>query len=144
MNAMLRAQAINQDTSLVDLLLQRIKTLEKETGIARTIFAACPNSMVVIKAALRSAKRNNAPIKFAATLNQVDLDGGYTGFTPRQFVKTIRLEAHAIQFKGPVIVAIDHGGPWLKDKHRTEKWSYEETMAAIKRLSRVRSTRVMI
>lgn len=130
---MLRAQAINQDTSLVDLLLQRIKTLEKETGIARTIFAACPNSMVVIKAALRSAKRNNAPIKFAATLNQVDLDGGYTGFTPRQFVKTIRLEAHAIQFKGPVIVAIDHGGPWLKDKHRTEKWSYEETMAAIKK-----------
>ena len=41
-------------------LLQRIAELERETGIRRTLFAACPNSTAVIKAAFRAAKRNNA------------------------------------------------------------------------------------
>lgn len=121
------------DVSLMDDLLVQIARLKKETGIARTIFAACPNSMTVIRAALRSAKRNNAPIKFAATLNQVDIDGGYTGLTPREFVKTIRQEADAIHFTGPIIIAIDHGGPWLKDKQAKERWSYNDAMAAVKR-----------
>ena len=89
--------------------------------------------MAVIKASLRSAKRNNAPIKFAATLNQVDLDGGYTGFDQYEFVKTIRQEAEVINFTGPVIIAVDHGGPWLKDKHYREKWRYEDSMNAVKR-----------
>ena len=55
-------------------LLQRIAELERETGIRRTLFAACPNSTAVIKAAFRAAKRNNAPIYFAATLNQIDCE----------------------------------------------------------------------
>jgi D-tagatose-1,6-bisphosphate aldolase subunit GatZ/KbaZ len=121
------------DVSLMEQLLRKIDKLKKETGISRTIFAACPNSMAVIRASLRSAKRNNAPIKFAATLNQVDTDGGYTGLTPGEFVKTIRQEADAIHFTGPIIIAIDHGGPWLKDKHAKERWSYNDTMAAVKR-----------
>lgn len=133
MNQHLREQAARQDLSLMDFILQQIKVLKKETGVSRTIFAACPNSSAVIKASLRSAKRNNAPIKFAATLNQVDLDGGYTGLTPAQFVKTIRQEAAAIHFTGPVIVAIDHGGPWLKDLHTREKWSYADSMLAVKK-----------
>ena len=121
------------DASLMERLLRKIVELKRETGISRTIFAACPNSMAVIRASLRSAKRNNAPIKFAATLNQVDLDGGYTGLTPREFVQTIRQEAKAIHFTGPIIIAIDHGGPWLKDKHNKERWSYDDTMAAVKK-----------
>jgi D-tagatose-1,6-bisphosphate aldolase subunit GatZ/KbaZ len=133
MNQSLRELAVSQNLSLMDFILQRIKNMKDETGVPRTIFAACPNSSAVIKAALRSAKRNNAPIKFAATLNQVDLDGGYTGLTQSQFVKTIRQEAEAIHFTGPVIIAIDHGGPWLKDVHAREKWSYENTLAAVKR-----------
>jgi tagatose-1,6-bisphosphate aldolase non-catalytic subunit AgaZ/GatZ len=133
MNQHLREQAARHDLSLMDFILQKIKLLKKETGVSRTIFAACPNSSAVIKASLRSAKRNNAPIKFAATLNQVDLDGGYTGLTPAQFVKTIRQEAAAIHFTGPVIVAIDHGGPWLKDLQTREKWSYDDSMLAVKK-----------
>jgi D-tagatose-1,6-bisphosphate aldolase subunit GatZ/KbaZ len=133
MNRHLREQAASQDLSLMDLILKKISIIKNSTGIPRTIFAACPNSYAVIKASLRSAKRNNAPIKFAATLNQVDLDGGYTGLTQKQFVKTIRQEAKAIHFTGPVIIAIDHGGPWLKDLHTREKWSYEESMNAVKR-----------
>ena len=63
-------------------LLQAIARIEARTGIPRTIFAACPNSTAVVRAAFRAAKRNNAPIYFAATLNQIDCDGGYTGLTP--------------------------------------------------------------
>ena len=69
--------------SKTEYLLERIRELKVETGIPRTLFAACPNSLAVIKSSLRAAKRNNAPIKFAATLNQVDQDGGYTGMTQK-------------------------------------------------------------
>ncbi|MBQ6082648.1 MAG: class II D-tagatose-bisphosphate aldolase, non-catalytic subunit [Bacteroidales bacterium] len=114
-------------------LLQRIDQLQKETGIPRTIFAACPNSPTVIRASLRAAKRNNAPIYFAATLNQIDCDGGYTGMTQEAFVRTVRFETERVNFTGPVIIAIDHGGPWLKDRQRTEKWSTEDAMNGVKK-----------
>ena len=109
-------------------LLHRIDQLERETGVRRTIFAACPNSPSVIRASLRAAKRNNAPIYFAATLNQVDCDGGYTGMTQEQFTRLVRFETERVHFTGPVIIAIDHGGPWLKDRQRTEKWSVQDAM----------------
>ena len=92
-------------------LLKRIDELQNQTGVRRTIFAACPNSPAVITASLRAAKRNNAPIYFAATLNQVDCDGGYTGMTQEAFVRTVRFETERVNFTGPVIIAIDHGGP---------------------------------
>jgi len=133
MNKELRRRADVAGLPLMDYLLLRIKELEASTSVKRTIFAACPNSHAVIKAALRAAKRNNAPIKFAATLNQVDTDLGYTGLTQKDFVKTIREEARKINFLGPVIIAVDHGGPWLKDKHRNEEWSFEETSNAVKK-----------
>jgi D-tagatose-1,6-bisphosphate aldolase subunit GatZ/KbaZ len=132
MNHLLRTRAESEGLPLMDYILKRLRTIEKETGINHTIFAACPNSSAVIKAALRAAKRCDAPIKFAATLNQVDMDGGYTGLNQEQFVKTIRAEARKINLESPVIIAIDHGGPWLKDLHNREKWSFEKTMNAVK------------
>ena len=114
-------------------LLHRIDELKKQTGVPRTIFAACPNSPTVIRASIRAAKRNNAPIYFAATLNQVDCDGGYTGMTQEVFTRTVRFEVERYNFTGPVIVAIDHGGPWLKDKQRTEKWSVKDAMDGVKK-----------
>lgn len=133
MNKNLRASAREQDMSLLEYILKEIKEINVETGVNRTIFAACPNSIAVMKASLHSAKRCNAPIKFATTLNQVDLDGGYTGFTPKQFVSKIRQLSKAIGLEVPVLVAIDHGGPWLKDRHRKEGLSYEETMEQVKK-----------
>lgn len=132
MNRTLRERAAKEGMPVMDYILKRIKELESESGVKRTIFAACPNSLSVIRAALKSAKRCNAPIKFAATLNQVDVDGGYTGLNHDDFVKTIRLQAQNLNLSSPVIVAIDHGGPWLKDIHNREKWSYERTMSAVK------------
>ena len=113
--------------------LHRIEELKAQTGVPRTIFAACPNSPSVIRAALRAAKRNNAPIYFAATLNQVDCDGGYTGMTQEVFTRLVRFETERVHFTGPVIIAIDHGGPWLKDCQRTERWSVEDAMNGVKK-----------
>lgn len=89
--------------------------------------------MAVTKAAFRAARRNNAPIYFAATLNQIDVDGGYTGMTPADFVRMARLEAEAIHYTGTTVIAIDHGGPWLKDRQAVERWSPEEAMNGVKR-----------
>jgi D-tagatose-1,6-bisphosphate aldolase subunit GatZ/KbaZ len=133
MNKQLRDRASSEGVPLMDFILKRISALESQTGVKRTIFAACPNSMSVIRSALKSAKRCNAPIKFATTLNQVDLDGGYTGLTPSEFVRTIRLQAQSLNVTSPIIIAIDHGGPWLKDLHRNENWSYTNTMSAVKK-----------
>ena len=98
-----------------------------------TLLAVCPNSPAVIKAAFRAAKRNNAPILFAATLNQVDCDGGYTGMTQEDFVRVMKVEAKRNNYTGPFIAAIDHGGPWLKDIQTLEKWPYEKAMEAVKK-----------
>ena len=133
MNKELRKRASEANTSLLEYILQRIVELKKETGVNRTIFAACPNSISVIKASLRSAKRANAPIKFAATLNQVDTDRGYTNMNQGEFVKTIKEQARLINFTGPVIVAVDHGGPWLKDIQKTENWPLDKAMDWVKK-----------
>jgi D-tagatose-1,6-bisphosphate aldolase subunit GatZ/KbaZ len=132
MNRELRERAASAGIPLMDYILKKIGDLESLTGVKRTIFAACPNSISVIIAALKSAKRCNAPVKFATTLNQVDTDGGYTGFTPRDFVRIVRLHARSLNVTSPVIIAIDHGGPWLKDAQRIEEWPFSKTMSAVK------------
>lgn len=119
--------------ALTEDILNQITALEKQTGVKRTLFAVCPNSGSVIKAAFRAAKRNNAPIKFAATLNQVDSDGGYTGLTQKEFIKLLKIEADSVNFTGPCIAAIDHGGPWLKDIQSIERWSTERAMNGVKK-----------
>lgn len=96
------------------------------------LLAVCPNSEAVTRAAVEAAKEADAPLLFAATLNQVDIDGGYTGWTPQELVDLARAEAGRVGFEGPVAVCLDHGGPWLKDRHTTEDLSYDETMAAVK------------
>jgi tagatose-1,6-bisphosphate aldolase non-catalytic subunit AgaZ/GatZ len=98
-----------------------------------TLLAVCPNSPAVIKAAFRAAKRNNAPILFAATLNQVDCDGGYTGMTQEDFVRVMKVEAARNHYTGPFLACIDHGGPWLKDIQTLEMWPYEKAMEGVKR-----------
>jgi len=117
---------------LVEHILFRVKEEKEKSGISRTLFAVCPNSISVIKAALNSAKRCNAPVKFAATLNQVDSNRGYTGMNQFEFVKVIEQEAASLAISGPVMVALDHGGPWLKDEHRLKNMTFDETMALVK------------
>lgn len=114
-------------------LLKKISELESATGVKRTVLAVCPNSTAVIRASFRAAKRNNAPVCFAATLNQIDTDGGYTGLTQAEFTKILEQEAAAVNYDGIYIVAVDHGGPWLKDIQAKERWSLEKAMDAVKK-----------
>jgi tagatose-1,6-bisphosphate aldolase non-catalytic subunit AgaZ/GatZ len=97
-----------------------------------TLLAVCPNSEAVLEAAVKAASLNHAPMLFAATLNQVDTDGGYTGWTPKEFVKKIHYFASKFAWNGPLYPCLDHGGPWLKDRHTLDKLSLDETMNRIK------------
>lgn len=109
-----------------------ITTFIEKDNLKKTLFAVCPNSEAVTRAALQAAKEANAPILFAATLNQVDRDGGYTGLTPKELTNFISEYAKKIDLQSPVYTCLDHGGPWLKDKHSTEKYSFEKSMAEVK------------
>lgn len=124
---------MNNDTPKLRKLLDRVQELTAQGHRPMTLLAVCPNSPAVIKAAFRAAKRNNAPIMFAATLNQVDNDGGYTGMTQEDFVRVMKVEAKRNNYTGPYLAAIDHGGPWLKDIQTTEMWPYDKAMEGVKR-----------
>jgi D-tagatose-1,6-bisphosphate aldolase subunit GatZ/KbaZ len=112
-------------------LIARIIQLRRQ-GIQVTLLAACPNSAAVLEAAVKVAADNNMPMLFAATLNQVDRDGGYTGWTPTRFVEEIKGYAAKYSWDGPLYPCLDHGGPWLKDLHTLERLSLDQTMDEVK------------
>ncbi len=97
-----------------------------------TLLAVCPNSEAVLEAAVKAASINHAPMLFAATLNQVDIDGGYTGWTTKEFVQKIHYFASKYAWDGALYPCLDHGGPWLKDRHTLERLSLDETMNQVK------------
>lgn len=101
-------------------------------GVHITLLAVCPNSDAVLEAAVKAAKDYKTPMLFAATLNQVDRDGGYTGWTPHLFVARMRELAAKYGCESPLYPCLDHGGPWLKDTHTRDRLSLEQTMAEVK------------
>lgn len=114
-------------------MIERMIELREEQNLALCLLAVCPNSDAVLEAAVKAAGRNHTPMLFAATLNQVDLDGGYTGWKPADFVA--RLDAYAQKYevdRTNLMPCLDHGGPWLKDIHTLNRLSYEQTLAAVK------------
>jgi len=105
----------------------------RRTGRARmTLLAACPNSAAVLEAGVKVAAENNTPMLFAATLNQVDRDGGYTGWTPAAFVRELEAYRDKYHCQSPLYPCLDHGGPWLKDLHTRQGLTLDETMAELK------------
>jgi len=93
--------------------------------VQHTLLAVCPNSEVVTRAALQAAQQARAPLLFAATLNQVDRDGGYTGWTPDAFARFVNREVERLVVDVPVVLGLDHGGPWKKDHHVHQDLDYE-------------------
>jgi D-tagatose-1,6-bisphosphate aldolase subunit GatZ/KbaZ len=69
---------------------------------------------------------------FAATLNQMDRDGGYTGWTPEDYVTRLRVLAENHSCDYPLYACLDHGGPWLKDAHASAGLGLDEAMAEVK------------
>jgi len=115
-----------------DAILRALRESFADGGPVPTVLAICPNSEAVVKASMLAAREAEAPLFFAATLNQVDLDGGYTGWTQQKFVALARELAAAAGYPGPVVVGLDHGGPWLKDVQTREQWPLERAMQGVK------------
>jgi tagatose-1,6-bisphosphate aldolase non-catalytic subunit AgaZ/GatZ len=104
----------------------------RAAGVQLTLLAACPNSDAVLEAAVKVAAANNMPMLFAATLNQVDRDGGYTGWTAQSFVKRMEEFATKHRCASPLYPCLDHGGPWLKDVHAIQGLDLDECMSEVK------------
>ena len=115
----------------VDAIVRQLIAL-RASGTQITLLAVCPNSDAVLEAAVKVAARNNMPMLFAATLNQVDRDGGYTGWDQSAFVKRISELAEKHGCTAPLYPCLDHGGPWLKDAHSRDRLSLSETMGEVK------------
>lgn len=113
-------------------VVQREIALRRDQGIELTLLAACPNSAAVLEAAVLVAARNHMPMLFAATLNQVDRDGGYTGWTPAAFVAEINRCRDKYNCVSPLHPCLDHGGPWLKDSHTRDGLTLDQTMAEVR------------
>lgn len=118
-------------STLRHIVLRLIELRERER-IHLTLLAVCPNSVAVLEAAVKVAARCHAPMLFAATLNQVDRDGGYTGWTPAQFVAEMRRYAARYGCTAPLYPCLDHGGPWLKDRHAQERLPLAQAMHEVK------------
>jgi D-tagatose-1,6-bisphosphate aldolase subunit GatZ/KbaZ len=116
--------------TLHNYLLRQIELCERGTEL--TLLAVCPNSAAVLEAAVAVAARTNAPMLFAATLNQVDRDGGYTGWTAQRFVEEMQGYATRYGCRSPLFPCLDHGGPWLKDKHTRDNLPLEQAMAEVR------------
>lgn len=104
----------------------------QEAGRPVTLLAVCPNSDAVLEAAVRVAARTAAPMLFATTLNQVDRDGGYTGWTPERYVARLKELAEQHGCEAPLYPCLDHGGPWLKDSHAKANLTLPEAMEEVK------------
>jgi D-tagatose-1,6-bisphosphate aldolase subunit GatZ/KbaZ len=112
-----------------------IKTLIQRNNLGQapiTLLAVCPNSAAVLEAAVRAAARNRSVMLFAATLNQVDYEESYTGWTQTDFVSQMQAYAKLYNWIGPLYPCLDHAGPWLKDQHTINKLTYTETMQKVK------------
>lgn len=112
-------------------VVQRLIDLRAH-GTQITLLAVCPNSDAVLEAAVKVTATHNTPMLFAATLNQVDRDGGYTGWTPFAFVARMNALAEEYRCASSLYPCLDHGGPWLKDLHTLTGLSLDETMAEVK------------
>ena len=117
----------------IGALIHSMIDLRRREKVKITLLAVCPNSTSVLEAAIRVAREKNMPMLFAATLNQVDRERGYTGWTQGQFVNLMHQLAQKYDWDGPLYPCLDHGGPWLKDLHTLEGLSYEATMWEVKK-----------
>ena len=109
----IRAAAAKKGIPPVEAMIDANRKRFQRSGEWATLLAVCPNSEAVLKAALVAARDHRAPMLFAATLNQVDLDAGYTGWRQHDFVDLVRSYSREIGFAGTAVCCLDHGGPWL-------------------------------
>ncbi len=127
-----RAANASPVAMLAQLLLGPLADADRP-GSRHTLLAVCPNSKAVARAALLAAQEARTPLFYVATLNQVDRNGGYTGWTPDSFSTFVADEVNRLGIDVPVFLGLDHGGPWAKDLHVAEDLDAETAMTEAKR-----------
>ncbi len=119
----------------VNQMMQATRVLHSK-GEKFTHIGIGPMSRNLIRATLELAKEKDFPVLFIASRNQVDSDrfgGGYVcSFDQKRFVKTAEEIADEIGFNGLCYFCRDHGGPWQRDKERSDKIPTEEAMEIAK------------
>lgn len=104
----------------------------RDEGRHFTHIGVGPMSYNLLRAALELAQEKRFPLIFIASRNQVDSDrfgGGYVcGFDQKRFVEATDKIAEEIGFDGLCYFCRDHGGPWQRDKERSDKLPVEEAM----------------
>ncbi len=114
-------------------VVQSMIDLRSTRGVEMTLLAVCPNSDTVLEAAVKSAAANGSLLLLAATLNQVDVDGGYTGWTPQALTERIAELGSKYGRREGLYPCLDHGGPWLKDKDAQAGLDFEHAFRNVKR-----------
>lgn len=111
---------------------ERLEVVLRKLRIKQsTLLGISPISKYVLTSGLKVADRFKAPMLFVASLNQVDVDGGYTGFTPSSFVKYVNEVIKKYDLSVWIVFQVDHCGPWLKDDHVLKNYSYNEALNAV-------------
>ncbi len=111
--------------------LKQIVVKQKE-GKPVGIYSCCSANAYVIEAALEKARDDHSCVLIEATANQVDHHGGYTGMTPKDFMKFVEDIANRVGCPmDRVFLGGDHLGP-LTFAHLPEK----EAMAEAEELVR--------
>lgn len=84
----------------------------QKRGESRGIASICSANPWVIEAMLQQARATGEPVLIESTCNQVNQFGGYTGWTPDQFMAYLRDLALRQEFPfDHIIVGGDHLGP---------------------------------
>jgi tagatose-1,6-bisphosphate aldolase non-catalytic subunit AgaZ/GatZ len=95
------------------ILVDHILRLRASGRPSPAILTFCFSDELPLKACLSACREARTIPVVMATINQVNSDGGYSGFTSAQFVRRINTLARESGYDGPIIFGRDHGGPYI-------------------------------
>lgn len=103
----------------------------QKRGEPAGIYSICSANRFVLEAAMHQAKADGSPVCIESTSNQVNVDGGYTGTTPAQFVAFVAGIARDVEFPvDRILLGGDHLGPfpWASQDAATAMGKARETV----------------
>ena len=78
----------------------------------RGIYSVCSAHAAVLEACFRQAQADGSILLVESTSNQVDQEGGYTGMTPADFIRSVNAIANKVGFpEEMILMGGDHLGP---------------------------------
>ncbi len=110
-----------------DYLMNSVKFMKNfvQKPKKATLLGIGPMSEMVIKASIELGKELNFPVIFILSRNQIDckeFGGGYVkGWDQQEFTNFVNRTVKEVEYKGPLLICRDHGGPWQRDEEKREK-----------------------